>query len=60
MDVKEKLSLSVIIPAFNTGEYIQKCLQTVTASQYENIEISFLENVSIRKTAIEMSIFFTE
>lgn len=50
MDVKEKLSLSVIIPAFNTGEYIQKCLQTVTASQYENIEIIVVNDGSTDKT----------
>ena len=31
--------ISIIIPVYNTGERVRKCLQTVIEQTYKNIEI---------------------
>lgn len=37
--MENKPKISVIIPVYNTEEYVERCLETVLNQSYNNIEI---------------------
>lgn len=53
-EVKEssKLSVSVIIPAFNTEKYIERCLQSILEDKLKNIEVIVINDGSTDNTAV--------
>ncbi len=42
----EKELLSVIIPIYNAGEYVEQCLETVLSQTYQNLELILLDDGS--------------
>lgn len=49
---KEKSLVSIIVPAYNTEKYIEKCLFSLQKQTYENCEILILNDGSEDTTAI--------
>lgn len=47
----EKDLISVIIPIYNAGQYLDHCLQTVTEQSYHNIEIILINDGSVDNSA---------
>lgn len=45
--------LSVVIPYFNMGNYIDDCLQSINNSSYKNIEIIIINDGSIDRQSID-------
>jgi glycosyltransferase involved in cell wall biosynthesis len=43
----EKEKISVIIPVYNTEKYIEKCVTSVQAQTYENLEILLVDDGSV-------------
>lgn len=43
--------ISVIIPAFNVGNYLERCLRSVVDQSYSNIEIIVIDDGSVDSTA---------
>jgi len=43
--------VSVIVPIFNTADYLQRCLQSLLASTLENIEIICVDDASTDRSA---------
>ena len=42
----QKELISVVIPVYNTGKYISKCLETVCGQTYQNLEIILVDDGS--------------
>lgn len=47
---EEKMGISVIIPVYNGGETIEKCLESVLNTKYKNLEIIVVNDGSIDET----------
>ena len=43
---KSNKKLTVIIPVFNTGEYIERCLRSVCSQSYKDLEIIIVDDAS--------------
>lgn len=43
--------ISVIIPVYNTGDYLQKCIESITAQTYKLLEILLIDDGSAEYTA---------
>lgn len=48
-DMREEL-ISVIVPAFNAENYIERCLQSIQRQTYRHLEIIVVNDGSIDKT----------
>ena len=44
--VLESLSISVVIPVYNTAEYIEECLDSLFAQEYRDIEYILVDDGS--------------
>ena len=56
-----KMKISVIIPAYNSERWIRRCLESVLAQSYRNLEILVVDDGSTDKTfGIAMSIAETD
>ncbi|HVF27158.1 MAG TPA: glycosyltransferase [Pyrinomonadaceae bacterium] len=44
--MSEQPFVSVIVPAFNTGEYLGRCLDALSESRYENFEVLVVDDAS--------------
>ncbi|MDQ3685166.1 MAG: glycosyltransferase family 2 protein [Acidobacteriota bacterium] len=44
--MSERLFVSVIVPAFNAGEYLGRCLGALSESGYENFEVLVVDDAS--------------
>ncbi|SFQ11793.1 Glycosyl transferase family 2 [Butyrivibrio proteoclasticus] len=42
--------VSVLVPAFNTGEYLEKCINSILLQSYKNIEIIIVDDGSTDET----------
>lgn len=48
--MKELPCISIIIPAYNAGEYIEKCIQSIINQEYRDFEIIIVNDGSIDNT----------
>lgn len=44
--MKEKISVSIIIPIYNTAHYLEQCIRSVVSQTWQNIEILLLDDGS--------------
>ena len=44
--IDSKIKLSIIIPMYNTGKYINKCLDSLVNQTYNNLEIIVVNDCS--------------
>ena len=42
----KKIKFSVIVPAYNTSSYIEKCLKSILDQNFKNIEIIVIDDGS--------------
>ncbi len=49
-NMEEKPLLSVIVPAYNTEKYIEKCLRSICTQIYQNLEIIVVDDGSVDQT----------
>lgn len=42
----EKYKISVIVPVYNTGKYLSKCVETLVGQTYDNLEILLVDDGS--------------
>jgi glycosyltransferase involved in cell wall biosynthesis len=47
---REALAVSVIVPVFNTGKYLQRCLDSLVTQALRDIEIIVVEDASTDET----------
>ncbi|WP_178023372.1 glycosyltransferase family 2 protein [uncultured Paenibacillus sp.] len=52
-----KLSISVIVPMFNTEEYIQETISSLLSQSFQNIEMIFIDDCSTDRT-YELASFY--
>ena len=43
---QKKMKISVIVPIYNTGEYLRKCVDSLCRQTHENIEILLINDGS--------------
>lgn len=43
--------ISIIVPVYNTGNLLNRCIQSVLAQEYENFEILIVDDGSEHETA---------
>lgn len=53
----KELGISVIIPAYNSGRTIEKCLNSILATKYKNLEIIVVNDGSIDDTVEKIKPF---
>lgn len=46
--------VSILIPVFNTGKYLQECIDSVINQTYKNIEIILIDDASTDQKTIEL------
>ncbi len=46
----KKPLVSIIVPSYNSGEFIEKCLESIKTQSYKNIELIVVDNFSKDKT----------
>lgn len=51
---EEKNLLSVVIPYYNMGAYIEDCVQSVLACDYSNMEVLIIDDGSNEKASVDM------
>lgn len=51
MEQREGQLVSIILPAYNVADYLDKCLESITAQTYPNIEIIIVDDGSTDDTA---------
>lgn len=44
--MKELAKISVIVPVYNTGKYLKRCLETIVNQSYKNIEVIVVDDAS--------------
>ena len=45
-DVRNKPEISIIVPVYNSGFYIQECIESLCKQTFSNIEIILVEDGS--------------
>lgn len=43
--------ISIIIPVFNTGHYLRRCIESVKSQTYHNLEIIIVDDGSLKETS---------
>ena len=46
--------ISVIVPVYNTGAYLEKCVDSILDQDYKNIEIILIDDGSTDKTTVKL------
>ena len=51
MDLKSKVMFSVIVPIYNTEQYLEECLDSVLKQEYDNYECVLVNDGSTDNSA---------
>ena len=46
MNSKENYKVSIIVPVYNTAKYLKKCVNSLIAQTYQNVEILLVDDGS--------------